>query len=610
MLKIGIFDLLVLLITTIFFAHFFACIFRFMANNSEYAKNWVHVYGINDKSLEDQYLYSLYWSTVTMMTVGYGDIVAQNPSEMFFSVIAILVGCIIVGYNISKIGNIFQDMNKEEKKIQDNINKLNQFMKAKRINNNLQMRIRAYLKFLSEKQHEKLNNDLLKIIDTLSDSLKEELYLQGYGDIIRNYNLFSNNFSYECLSTLIRYMKEETFMKNDVILTENENNKKNLYFIILGEIEIFRTVSDNSPSIILKKLKEKESFGEYSFLTGKNNYYSAKASTYSQVYKISHENFIEVLSKFPKDYEKYSEIRDKINFYKGYESYNLRCVICNKKDHINNECRLMHYIPNKENILLKHLFTQDQPRKQYKRKKILNFNALNEKTKIVKKIGKFMSNSHFKENEDDDSFDEIEEIPSNDSPKNKNKKKYSFNNDKEEIPFIKEEYSNKKPFFSTKLQKIELNDSFSIDDENPANLDKLINSLYTPEKPESKDFVLDIDHAKKYEFYFPEGNYKDFMEKNERIRAIHRKSIRKHKPIDKQVLFKREQTRGYALFQNNLGEKSQNKEKLNENVKLKSFLNRNNSHMFFMKKESEKPKTFMQLIEEAKEKKNKEKNKN
>lgn len=39
-----------------------------------------------------------YYITVTMVTVGYGDIVPSNPTETFFSIITILLSCAVFAY--------------------------------------------------------------------------------------------------------------------------------------------------------------------------------------------------------------------------------------------------------------------------------------------------------------------------------------------------------------------------------------------------------------------------------------------------------------------------------------------------------------------------------
>ena len=40
------------------------------------------------------------------MTVGYGDIIPQNPNEIIFVTFSVLIGCGIFAYYINKIGII------------------------------------------------------------------------------------------------------------------------------------------------------------------------------------------------------------------------------------------------------------------------------------------------------------------------------------------------------------------------------------------------------------------------------------------------------------------------------------------------------------------------
>ena len=75
---------------------------------------WIIKNGLADSSNLEQYFYSLYWSAVTLMTVGYGDISAQNLHEVMFCTIAVIMGCGVLAYIINSIGIIVADLNKEK----------------------------------------------------------------------------------------------------------------------------------------------------------------------------------------------------------------------------------------------------------------------------------------------------------------------------------------------------------------------------------------------------------------------------------------------------------------------------------------------------------------
>lgn len=532
---------------------------------------------------------------MTMMTVGYGDIVPQNNFEVSFTMLTIFIGCIIVGYNINKIGNIFHDMNEETMKIQENISKINQFMDSKHINSDLQMRIRVYLKFVWRKQNEKMNNELLNLINYLSDSLKEELFLESYGDFILNSPIFSNNFSYDFLSTLIKRVKEQTFMKDDIIFEENRSNptknSQKLYYIISGQVEIFQSLDVNS-GIVIKKFQERETFGQYVFFTGFSDNFSARAAAYTQVYSLSRESFLETLALFPRDHEKYCQIKDQMLLYANYQSYNLRCLICNKKSHLTEKCDLLHYVPDQETVILRLLYSQEQERqRKFQRKcgKRVGFFAKNRKIENQAKI----MQSRLKKTQ---AFQEDEENSSDSS-------EFPIENIEKSTIFERQR--------TVKMQEIApASQEKAVNRESNANF--LRNSRVFPRKKlgsvmQINENELEFERLKEFDYYFPQGNVNNFIEKFQKVRSLSRKC----KKFSKESKETNKKT-GYFLSKRSVSfEKEQkNKKKTgvvqsdDEKNRRKSFFDRlkmSPSHKFFHKKKKEKTEnwTFYQVATEV-----------
>lgn len=111
----SIIDLVNLFFFSFLILHLFACVWHFTGLYSIKYDNrsWIVKYEILDRSITVRYLYSLYWSSVTIMTVGYGDMVGQNDLEIFFCTITCFFGCGVFAYVINAVGQIVDDINSE-----------------------------------------------------------------------------------------------------------------------------------------------------------------------------------------------------------------------------------------------------------------------------------------------------------------------------------------------------------------------------------------------------------------------------------------------------------------------------------------------------------------
>lgn len=152
-----------------------------------------------------------------MMTVGYGDILPDTYLEHFFSIIAMMIACCVFAYIMNTIGNILEELNNQRAYLRKQQNMVNHFLKEKKIENKLQLKIKKHLvNVWNLKKENKIDTNSL--IERVPETFREEVMLQIYGKFIKTNKVLRKTFSQKLLDKMCLIAKEKIFIPDDVII--------------------------------------------------------------------------------------------------------------------------------------------------------------------------------------------------------------------------------------------------------------------------------------------------------------------------------------------------------------------------------------------------------
>lgn len=93
-------------------------------------------------------------------------------------------------------------------------------MEKKRINMDLRMRIREYLRYMWKEEKTNCDEEEKTILNYLPLNLKHEFLLSSYGTVLSDHPIFLTNFSKRCLSETIYRgcLREIRMAPGDIII--------------------------------------------------------------------------------------------------------------------------------------------------------------------------------------------------------------------------------------------------------------------------------------------------------------------------------------------------------------------------------------------------------
>jgi CRP-like cAMP-binding protein len=253
------------------------------------------VYTLEDADVLTQYMTSVYWAVVTVLTVGYGDITPKTNPEKLYTCLVIMIGAIFYAIVFGNIALLIQNLDISYQRYRDKLDKLEEFIKIYRLESNLADSLRATQKALWN-IHKGIEMNTL--IDQLPASQRTEVRMFLHQNLVESVPWFKK-VSPEFIRTLVTRLTTEIYLRDEFIFRQGQRGDA-MYFLSRGRVKIYADDPVTKQRLFAHEQSEGTFFGEVALVLDKRRTANVVTLTHCEICVLSKQDFFDVLSMFPK----------------------------------------------------------------------------------------------------------------------------------------------------------------------------------------------------------------------------------------------------------------------------------------------------------------------
>ncbi|CAH1799508.1 unnamed protein product [Owenia fusiformis] len=287
-----------LLFYIIIIVHWNACGYYAVSNAMGFGSDsWVYPPNGNTEPsrLLNQYVYSFYWSCLTLLTIGETPH-PENNIQYLFVITDFLIGVLIFASIVGNVGSIITNINEGRADFQRKLDNVKLYMHLRSVDRPLEKRVLKWFDYLwSNKQSMSENS----IVGALPDKLRSEIALQIHLQTIQRIDIFK-----DCdpglLKELVLKLRLCVFSPGDYICRKGDIGR-DMYIVKQGLL----TVVADDGTTVLATLSEGSVFGEVSLLSipgskfGNRRIANVRSEGYCDVFVLTKEDLWETLRDYP-----------------------------------------------------------------------------------------------------------------------------------------------------------------------------------------------------------------------------------------------------------------------------------------------------------------------
>ncbi|XP_048411159.1 cyclic nucleotide-gated channel rod photoreceptor subunit alpha isoform X2 [Stegostoma tigrinum] len=245
--------------------------------------------------LARKYVYSLYWSTLTLTTIGETPPPVED-SEYFFVVADFLVGVLIFATIVGNVGSMISNMNAARAEFQSRIDAIKQYMHFRKVSKDLEKRVIKWFDYLWTNKKAVDEREVLKY---LPDKLRAEIAINVHLDTLKKVRIFADCEA-GLLIELVLKLRPQVYSPGDYICRKGDIGRE-MYIIKEGKLAV--VADDGITQFVV--LSDGSYFGEISILNikgskaGNRRTANIKSIGYSDLFCLSKDDLMEALTEYP-----------------------------------------------------------------------------------------------------------------------------------------------------------------------------------------------------------------------------------------------------------------------------------------------------------------------
>ena len=257
--------------------------------------NISNTHPVDHGSLTHMYIYSFYWSTLTLTTIGETPKPYQDV-EYAFVVVDFIFGVLIFATIVGNVGNMITNMNASRTEFQMRMDGVKRYMELRNVASDLETRV---IKWFDYMWMNKQSLEEEEILSKLPEKLRAEIAIHVHLDALRRVSIFQ-----DCepgvLVQLVLKLKLSVFSPGDYVCRKGDIGRE-MYIVKRGRL----IVVDEDGADIYATLGEGCVFGEVSLLnipgnmTGNRRTANVRSLGYSDIFILSKDDLFDTLSAYP-----------------------------------------------------------------------------------------------------------------------------------------------------------------------------------------------------------------------------------------------------------------------------------------------------------------------